>query len=69
MTNVFCVRAEFGTYTQHFLNGKYAAIGWLPNNDLSSVATKEEIYPLYKAAYPNPSLTPQFKTALQSVTY
>lgn len=53
MTNIFCVRAEFGTYTQHFLNGKYAAIGWLPNNDLSSVATKEEIYPLYKAAYPN----------------
>lgn len=53
MTNIFCVRAEFGTYTQHFLNGKYAAIGWLPNNDLSSVATKEEIYPLYKATYPN----------------
>ncbi|OAI24522.1 MULTISPECIES: restriction endonuclease [Methylomonas] len=53
MTNIFCVRAEFGTYTQHFLNGKYAAIGWLPNNDLSSVATKEELYPLYKSAYPN----------------
>jgi restriction system protein len=52
MTNIFCVRAEFGTYTQHFLNGGYAAIGWLPNDDLSSVTTKEELYPLYKSAYP-----------------
>jgi len=33
--NIYCVRAEFGTYTQHFLDGGYAAIGWLPETDLS----------------------------------
>lgn len=26
MTNVFCVRAEFGTYTKHFVAGGYVAI-------------------------------------------
>jgi predicted Mrr-cat superfamily restriction endonuclease len=49
---IYCVRAEFGTYTKHFLDGGYAAIGWLENNDLSSIKTRDELYPLYKAAYP-----------------
>ena len=53
MPNVYCVRAEFGTYTKPFLDGGYAAIGWLPHIDLSSVRAKEELYPLYKQAYPN----------------
>jgi len=49
---LFCVRAEFGTYTQHFLNGGYVAIGWLPHNDLSRVESRDVLYPLYKAEYP-----------------
>ena len=35
MTNVFCVRAEFGSYTKHFVAGGYVAIGWIPATDLS----------------------------------
>jgi predicted Mrr-cat superfamily restriction endonuclease len=50
--NLFCVRAEFGSFTQHFLDGGYVAIGWLPNNDLSGVSSRDELYPLYKNEYP-----------------
>jgi restriction system protein len=53
MTNVWCVRAEFGTYTSAFLEGGYVAIGWLKNVDLSSIKTRQELYPLYKEAYPS----------------
>lgn len=27
MPELYCVRADFGTYTEHFLKGGYAAIG------------------------------------------
>lgn len=50
--NIYCVRAEFGTYTNHFLKGGYVAIGWLPTNDLSEVKSRDFIYPLYKEEYP-----------------
>ena len=50
---VYCVRAEFGTYTEHFLNGGYVAIGWLPDNDLSKVQSRDELYSLYRNAYPD----------------
>ena len=50
---LYCVRAEFGTYTQQFIDGNYVAIGWLTNNDLSEIKSKDEIYPLYKTEYPN----------------
>jgi predicted Mrr-cat superfamily restriction endonuclease len=53
MSNVFCVRAEFGTYTQQFVSGGYVAIGWMPDTDLSAIATRDELYPLYKAAHPD----------------
>lgn len=53
MSNVFCVRAEFGTYTQQFVNGGYVAIGWMADTDLSAIATRDELYPLYKAAHPD----------------
>ncbi|TVR81094.1 MAG: hypothetical protein EA412_03850 [Chitinophagaceae bacterium] len=49
---LYCVRAEFGTYTQHFLDGGYIGIGWLPDNNLSNIQTRDELYPLYKTAYP-----------------
>lgn len=52
MPDVYCVRAEFGTYTHNFLQGSYVAIGWIPEHDLSSVPSKEELYPLYKEAHP-----------------
>lgn len=53
--NVFCVRAEFGTYTKDFLSGGYAAIGWFPDTDLSGVRTRDDLYPLYRQAHPEDS--------------
>lgn len=50
--NVFCVRADYGTYTQHFLKGGYAAIGWNNLGDLTGVRSKEEIKTLYRKAEP-----------------
>lgn len=52
MPSVFVVRAEFGKYTDQFLNGGYAAVGWLPGDDLSNIRNRDELYPLYRAAYP-----------------
>lgn len=52
MPNVWCVRAEFGTYARHFVKGGYVAIGWL-KKDLSHISSREEFYPLYKEAYPD----------------
>lgn len=49
---LYCVRAEFGTYTKQFIEGNYVAIGWLPKNDLSGITSREELYPLYKKEYP-----------------
>ena len=53
MTNLFCVRAEFGTYTKLFVDGGFVAIGWMPNTDLSAVKSRDELYPLYKKAHPD----------------
>ncbi len=52
MTSLFCVRADFGTYTKHFVDGGYVAIGWMPDTDLSQITTREELYPLYQQAHP-----------------
>lgn len=53
MPEVYCVRAEFGTYSHHFIKGGYAAIGWIGDTDLSTVKSKDELYPLYKKAHPD----------------
>jgi restriction system protein len=53
MSNVFCVRAEFGTYTNQFVTGGYVAIGWMGNTDLSGISSRDEIYPLYRVEHPN----------------
>jgi restriction system protein len=53
MSELYCVRAEFGTFTEQFINGGYIAIGWLPSDNLSSIAKKEDLYPIYKKEYPN----------------
>lgn len=52
MVNVWCVRAEFGTYAQRFVDAGFAGIGWLHDDDLSPITVREEIYPLYRKAYP-----------------
>ncbi len=53
MANVWCVRADFGTYTKDFVANGYAGIGWIPDADLSQVKTRDEIYPLYRLAHPS----------------
>lgn len=52
MPSLFCVRAEFGKYTDNFLKGGYVAIGWLLNSELFNVRNKDEIKQLYIDAYP-----------------
>lgn len=52
MSNLFCVRAEYGTYTRQFVEGGYVAIGWMPDVDLSAIRSREELYPLYRQAHP-----------------
>jgi hypothetical protein len=52
MPEVYCVRAEFGTYTQKFVDGGYAGIGWFANRDLTGVQSREELYPLYREEHP-----------------
>jgi len=53
MPEIYCVRAEFGSYAKHFVNGGYVAIGWIYDYDLSQVKSKEGLYPLYKKAHPD----------------
>ena len=52
MTNVWCMRADFGKYTDHFVDGGYFAYG-LEVPDLSAVKNKDELYPMYEQAYPD----------------
>ncbi|THD10999.1 restriction endonuclease [Metallibacterium scheffleri] len=52
MTNVWCVRAEFGTYAKHFVEGAYVAIGWIPKVDLSGIKARDQLQPIYRAEHP-----------------
>ena len=46
------VGAEKGKYTDHFVDGGYAAIGWLRSSDLTGITDKEELRCLYKKKHP-----------------
>jgi restriction system protein len=52
MNDLWCVRAESGIYTSHFLSGGYVAIGWTDLGDLTSIVSRSELHPLYSAAFP-----------------
>ncbi len=52
MTKVWVVRAEFGKYASHFCLGSYAGISWLADEDLSAVTDRDQLYPIYRRAYP-----------------
>jgi len=53
--SIYCVRAEFGEYTEAFVKGGYIAIGWLQGKNLGELT--EDDYDLlrsyYKEAYPD----------------
>lgn len=42
MTGVWCVRADFGTYTPQFLRGHYIGIGFIEGIDLTGVTSRED---------------------------
>ncbi|MGQ0641160.1 MAG: restriction endonuclease [Gemmatimonadaceae bacterium] len=52
MTSVWCVRADYGTYTKDFVAGGFVGIGWMPNTNLSSIRVRDEVYPIYRAEHP-----------------
>jgi predicted Mrr-cat superfamily restriction endonuclease len=52
MPDIYVIRAEFGTYSKHFLDGCYVGIGWLIGYDLSKVTTREEVKRLYEKDNP-----------------
>jgi restriction system protein len=53
MTNVWCIRANGGQYTDHFLRGGYAGIGWREiAHDVSGLRARDDLYPVVRRAYP-----------------
>ena len=55
MANVWAVCAYYGHYAKNFVDGGYAAVGWIENADLSGVPTREEIKRLYTEGQPHES--------------
>ncbi len=55
MTNVWVIRSYYGKYAGHFVDGCYAGAGWLRENDLSKVKTRDEITAIYRQAHPEQS--------------
>ena len=53
MSTIWMVSAEFGTYTNTWVEGGYAAVGWLPGEDLTPVDSRDEVFRLYREAHPN----------------
>lgn len=53
MAKVWCVRAEYGTYSEDFIQGGYVAIGWVPSFDLAKIQSRDELYSLYNKDHPD----------------
>jgi len=52
--NVWCIRAEGCVYTEHFIRGGFAGIGWSKiAEDLSSVTSREELNALVRKYIPD----------------
>jgi predicted Mrr-cat superfamily restriction endonuclease len=55
MNQIFCVRAEFGKFTEHFINGGYAAVGWFSQQDFSAASNREELEEINNSISPDDS--------------
>ena len=55
MTNVWVIRSHYGKYAGHFVDGCYVGAGWLRENDLSKVKTKDELTAIYRQGHPDQS--------------
>lgn len=53
MPRVWCVRAQWGKYTRNFVEGGFMGIGWMSDENLSSIVSRDQLYPLYKQKYPD----------------
>jgi predicted Mrr-cat superfamily restriction endonuclease len=53
LPRVWCVRADFGTYAQHFLKGGYFAVDYGISSPLSDVKDKETIDALFRKEHPS----------------
>lgn len=52
MTSAWCVRADGGKFAEAFVNQGFVGIGWGALPDLSNLSNKEDLYKLYRSAYP-----------------
>ena len=53
MPRIWMVSAEFGIHTDTWVKGGYAAVGWLREEDLTSVDSRVEIVRRYRQANPD----------------
>lgn len=53
MTRVWCVRADGGRYTKVCIIGGFTGIGWDQIGDLSPASSRDDLYPIYRSAYPH----------------
>lgn len=53
MSNVWCVRAEFGTFTKNFIEGGFIGIGYRLDEDLSYVVSRDELAVIYRDRHPD----------------
>jgi predicted Mrr-cat superfamily restriction endonuclease len=53
MDRIYCVRAEFGKFTEHFVNGGYAAVGWFSGQNLSAAKDREDLTDIHSSVSPN----------------
>ena len=52
MPRIWMVSAQFGIHTNTWVEGGYAAVGWLPGEDLTSVDSRDEIFRRYREVHP-----------------
>lgn len=57
MPDIYVVRGEGGKYSKQFVGGGYVAIGWLEEQDISGVKSREEIRKLYEQDNPEEKST------------
>lgn len=52
MPEIFCVRAQYGQYADHFKAGGYVAIGWFGDLDLGTIPDRDGIQFMYSGYHP-----------------
>jgi predicted Mrr-cat superfamily restriction endonuclease len=53
MSQIFCVRADFGKYTDSFVGGGYVAVDWVTNEDLGAAASRDDLEDIHSSVSPN----------------